>query len=346
MNNYFVRRLLLIIPTFLGITIMVFTITRFVPGGPVQRAIMQFYTRGDQGEDAGSSSTKSDEQGDRVLSEDVIKQLEAYYGFDKPVIVSYFDWLFKMLRGDFGRSTRYTDPVLPMIVSKFPVSLRFGIISLILIYAISIPLGIKKALSHAKAFDNISSGVIFVGYALPGYIVAILLLSVFSFRFNLLPSGGLYSPGYEDFNFIEKIIDNIKHLILPMIAYVIGGFAGLTMTMKNNLMENMAADYIKTAVAKGCTFKNAMWKHAFRNSIIPIASGLGGLIGVFFSGSFLIEKIFNISGMGLLGFSAIEQRDYPVVMGVLALTAMVTLVANVLSDFILSLVDPRIRLGR
>ncbi len=350
-NNYFVRRLLLVIPTFLGITVMVFVITRFVPGGPVERAIMNYYAmQSGAGQEAGGSASSTrgpDNQMDsQGLPDDVVKDLQAYYGFDKPPLIAYFDWLFKVLKGDFGRSSRYTDPVLGMIVSKFPISLRFGITSVLLIYLISIPLGIKKALSHGKAFDNVSSGLIFFGYALPGYIVAILLLTFFSFRLNVLPSGGLYSAGYEKFTFFEKIVDNIKHWILPITAYVIGGFASLTITMKNNLMENMAADYIKTAVAKGCTFKDAMWKHAFRNSIIPIASGLGSLITIFFSGSFLIEKIFNINGMGLLGFSAIEQRDYPVVMGVLAITALVSLIANILSDLILSLVDPRIRLGK
>lgn len=345
MNNYFFRRILLIIPTFIGITILVFTITRFVPGGPVERAIMEYSQRGSGGEEAAVSLSHYPKQS-TTMSPEAIQQLKEYYGLDKPVLISYFEWVIKMFKGDFGRSTRYTDPVLEMIVSKFPISLRFGIISLILTYLISIPLGIKKALTHGKTFDNVSSAMIFIGYALPGYIVAILLLTIFSFRLNLLPSGGLFSHGYENFTFLEKIVDNIKHLILPMIAYVIGGFAGLTMSMKNNLMENMASDYIKTAVAKGCTFKNAMWKHAFRNSVIPIAAGLGSLIGVFFSGSFLIEKIFNINGMGLLGFSAIEQRDYPVVMGVLALSAVITLIGNILSDFILSLVDPRIRLGK
>lgn len=338
MNNYFVRRLLLIFPTFIGITVIVFIITRFVPGGPVEQAIMNSLLKQDSGGGKPSNT--------QPLSAEKIAELNAYYGFDKPVLVSYLEWLSKLFRGDLGYSTKYNDPVFDMIVSRFPISLRFGIISLILTYAICIPMGVKKALRHRQTYDNVTSVIIFIGFALPSFVVAIILLSFFSFKLEWFPSGGMYSRGYENFNLFQKIWDNIKHMFLPMIAYVLASFAGLTIVMKNNLMENMASDYIKTAVAKGLTFRDAMWKHAFRNSIIPIAAGLGNIISVFFSGAFLIERIFNINGMGLLGFRAIEERDYPVVLGTLAMTAVFTLVGNILSDFILSLVDPRIKLGR
>ena len=337
MGNYFVRRLLLIFPTFIGITVVVFVITRFVPGGPVEQAIMNRML---------AQGGKNSVQNTQPLSEEKIAELNAYYGFDQPVWKSYLIWLGKLVRGDLGRSTKYNDPVLGMIVSRFPISLRFGIISLILTYSICIPMGLRKALKHRQTYDNVTSILIFIGYALPSFVVAIILLSFFSFRLGWFPSGDMYSRGYENFNFFQKIWDNVKHMFLPMIAYVLASFAGLTIVMKNNLMENMAADYVKTAVAKGRTFKDAMWKHAFRNSMIPIAAGFGNVISVFFSGAFLIEKIFNIQGMGLLGFRAIEERDYPVVLGTLAMTATVTLVGNILSDFILSLVDPRIKLGR
>ncbi|QSI03850.1 ABC transporter permease subunit [Treponema pedis] len=339
MNNYFVRRLLLIIPTFFGITLVVFAITRAVPGGPVEQAIMSMMLG--QGEGGGRSSKEN--MG--VINEKTVADLQAFYGFDKPWPLAYADWFFKLLRGDMGRSTKYNDPVFEMIVSKFPVSLRFGIISIILVYMICIPLGVKKALKHRQFFDNASSVVIFIGYALPGYIVAIILLQFFAFTLNWFPSGGLFSRNYAEMSFFQKVGDNIWHIFLPMIAYMIGSFASMTITMKNNLMETMASDYVKTAVAKGRTFKDAMWKHAFRNSIIPIAAGLGGLITIFFSGAFLIEKIFNISGMGLLSFNAIEDRDYPVVLGSLVMTSLLSLLGNIISDFILSMVDPRIRLG-
>ena len=340
MNNYFVRRFLLIIPTFLGITLIVFAITRVVPGGPIERAITAHLLAQTEGGGRGRADNNT-----QPLNKEALEQLKAFYGFDKPWPQAYLIWLGKLLRGDMGKSTKYSDPVLMMIVSKFPISLRFGIISTILIYTVCIPLGVKKALKHRGHFDNISSIFIFIGYALPGYIVAIILLQLFAFALKWFPSGGLFSRNYAELGFFGKIGDNVKHMFLPIIAYVIGSFAVMTMTMKNNLMENMAADYIKTAVAKGRVFKDAMWKHAFRNSIIPIAATLGSLLTIFFSGSFLIEKIFNINGIGLLGFRAIQDRDYPVVLGVLVITSLLTLLGNILSDFILSLVDPRIRLG-
>ena len=336
----------LVIPTFLGITVMVFAITRFVPGGPIEQAIQRTMLAANESEGGRGSGGSSNNIDSQPLGEAQLKQLKEYYGFDKPILEAYFVWLGRMLRGDLGRSTKYNDPVLKMIVSRIPISLRFGITSVLLTYLISIPLGVKKALKHRKGFDNVSSIAVFIGYALPGYIVAIILLSVFAVRLDWLPIGGLQSANHAGMNPIMKLWDSVKHMILPMIAYIMGNFAVMTMVMKNNLMENMAADYIKTAVAKGRTFKDAMWKHAFRNSIIPIAAGLGGLITIFFSGSFLIENIFNIRGMGMLGYTSIVERDYPVVLGVTAITAFLSLVGNILSDLILSLVDPRIRLGK
>ncbi|WP_024468872.1 ABC transporter permease subunit [Treponema pedis] len=338
MNNYFVRRLLLIIPTFFGITLVVFAITRAVPGGPVEQAITQLMF--------GQSDKKSGRENIDVIKDQIEKELKAYYGFDKPWPISYVLWMGKVLRGDLGRSTKYNDPVIQMVVSRIPISLRFGGISLILIYGICIPLGMAKALKHKSAMDNISSVVVIVTYALPGYIAAIILLTIFSFNLNIFPTGGLYSRNYNELSFFGKLADNFMHMFLPMLAYVLGSFASLTIATKNYLMENMASDYVKTAVAKGRVFKDALWKHAFRNSMIPVAAGLGGIIGIFFAGSFLIEKIFNINGMGFLGFRALEERDYPVVLGTLVMTSLVSLIANILSDFIVSLVDPRIKLGR
>ncbi len=342
--NYFLRRLLLIIPTFIGATLIVFAVTRFVPGGPVEQAIMARQLSMAEG---GKGSVRST-QDSQPLGEKQLEQLKQYYGFDKPWYISYVTWLGKILQGDLGRSTKYSDPVGKMIVEKIPISLRFGIVSTLLIYLICIPLGVKKALTHGKPFDNISSVVVFVGYAIPSYIVAIILFSVFAARLGWFPMGGYQSMDMirNDMNALQKLWDSIRHMFLPMLAYVLGGFATLTIAMKNLLMENMASDYIKTAVAKGRTFKDAMWLHAFRNSVIPIAAGLGGLIGLFLSGSFLIEQIFNIRGMGLLGYTSLMDRDYPVVMGTLVITTLITLIGNILSDFILSMVDPRIRLGK
>lgn len=342
MISYFLRRILLIIPTFIGITMMIFLITRLVPGGPMEEAI-RARQMGAAGEGRGQTAQR---QSGQRLSEKQLAQLRKFYGLDKPIPVAYVDWLGKLVRLDFGKSTRYQDPVLPMIMKRVPISLYFGVTSLLLTYLISIPLGISKALRHRSAYDNISSTLVFIGYALPGYIVGIILLSVFSFKLGWLPLGGFQSGTFDEMNLLDQVVDRFRHMLLPLIAYVLGDFAVMTLMMKNNLMENMAADYIRTAVAKGRTFKSAMWVHAFRNSIIPIASGLGGIITVFLAGSFLIENIFNIRGMGLLGFNSLQNQDYPVVLGVLSITAFASLFGNILGDFFVSLVDPRIRFGK
>lgn len=337
--RYFLRRLLLIIPTFLGVTFLIFGLTRLLPGGPIEKAITQGILKDAEGpatQQRGKTTQLSDEQ---------IEQLKVFYGLDKPILESYVIWLGKTLQLDFGKSTRYGDPVIQMIADRIPISLWFGLTSLVLIYGISIPLGVRKAIRHGSLFDNASSMTIFVGYALPGYVVAIVLLSVFSFGLGWLPIGGFESKNFARLGLAGQLWDRFTHMVLPLIAYTIGSFASLTMTMKNNLMENMAADYIKTAMAKGQSYKKALWHHAFRNSIIPIAAGLGGIITVFFSGTFLIEQIFNIRGMGLLGYQSLMARDYPVIMGIAAITAFLSLLGNVLSDFILALTDPRIRLG-
>jgi microcin C transport system permease protein len=338
---YFGKRLLLIVPTFVGITFVLFLITRLVPGGPIEQAInSHIMAAGSEG--AGRQSGREVAQN---LSDQQLAQLKAFYGLDKPFVPAYLDWLWKVARLDFGRSTRYSDPVLSMIGERIPVSLYFGVISMIVAYMVSIPLGIAKALRHRGAFDNVSSALVFIGYALPGYIVGIMLLSLFSFQLGWLPLGGMQSDFYDTFAFGEKIVDRMRHLILPLCSYMIGDFALLTMMTKNNLMEQMASDYVRTAVAKGLAFRSVMWRHALRNSLIPVASGFGGIVTVFFAGSFLIENIFNIRGMGLLGYQALLDHDYPVVMGVLAITAFFSLLGNVLGDFFVALVDPRVRFG-
>jgi len=345
MLRYFIRRLLLIIPTFLGITIVIFVITRLVPGGPLEEAIRS-HQMGSLEEGGARPGTGTRNQSGLQLSEAQLAQLKAYYGLDQPIVPAYFTWLAKLVRLDFGKSTHYGDPVLPMILERVPVSLYFGLTALLSTYLLSIPLGISKALKHRSLYDNVTSTLVFVGYALPGYIVGIVLLSVFSFRLGWLPLGGFQSPFFEDMNLLDRIGDRVTHMVLPLTAYILGDFAVMTLMMKNNLMENMAADYVKTAVAKGRTFREAMWFHAFRNSLIPIASGFGGIITVFLAGSFLVENIFNIRGMGMLGYTSLMNQDYPVVLGTLSIAAFASLLGNVLSDFFVSLVDPRIRFGQ
>jgi len=341
MTAYFIRRFLLIIPTFIGITIMVFTITRFVPGGPIERIIAQAQQmRSFEGR---SSIGLTAEEQTQPLSQEQIQELKKYYGFDKPILVSYFLWLGKVVRGDLGVSTRYYDPVWNMIRDRIPISLYFGIISLILVYGICIPLGIAKAIRHKSAFDNASSVVVFAGYAVPGWVVGVLMLVLLASHWEIFPLGGIVSDDFEDFTMIQKIGDIAWHTVLPLSAYVIGSFTVMTFLMKNTLMDNLAADYVRTAIAKGLPFRKAVFRHALRNSLIPIATSFGNNISVILTGSFLIEKVFNINGMGLLGYESVVERDYPVVMGILVISSLLFMIGNILSDICVAIVDPRVK---
>jgi microcin C transport system permease protein len=340
MRSYFFRRLLLIPPTIFGITIIVFLITRVVPGGPIERAIMEMQAvSANVGTNVGSSMGADNQ----ALSEEQLQQLKEYYGFDKPAIVSYFHWLGNVLRGDLGRSYRYNEPVWDIIQERFPISIFYGILTLIITYMICIPLGIIKAIKHRTFVDNATSILIFTGYAIPGYVLGALLVVFFAARMEWFPMGGFTSMYFEDLSLWEKIKDISHHAVLPLCSYLIGSFALVTLLMKNHLMDNLAADYIRTAVAKGVSFKRAVVGHALRNSLIPIATTFGQNIILIVGGSFLIETIFDINGFGLLGFTAILDRDYPIVMGVLLLTSILLLIGNIISDFLVAMIDPRVR---
>lgn len=337
MTAYFARRFLLILPTFLGVTIMVFAVTRFVPGGPVERMISQAQAM------SGDQFRGSGKIGQASLSEEQIQDLKEYYGLDKPVLVSYFLWLKKVLVLDLGRSTRYNEPVWDLIRGVFPVSIFYGFVTMILTYAICIPLGILKAIKHKTVVDNVTSVFVFIGYAIPNYVVGILMLVLFASRWELFPMGGFTSDMYEELSTGGKILDVLYHAVLPLTAYMAGSFAVMTFLMKNSLMDNLAADYVRTAIAKGNDFRGAVVKHALRNSLIPIATHFGNNISMILMGSFLVETIFNINGFGLLGFESIVERDYPVVMGILVLSSLLFLIGNILSDICVAIVDPRVQ---
>jgi microcin C transport system permease protein len=331
--------LLLIPPTIFGITIIVFLITRVVPGGPIERAIMEMQAVNvSAGVSAGGSSTQG-----QALSDEQMQQLREYYGFDKPPIVSYFHWLGNVLRGDLGTSYRYNEPVWQIIRERFPISIFYGILTLIITYSVCIPLGIMKAIKHRTFLDNASSILIFSGYAIPGYVLGALLVVFFAARLEWFPMGGFTSMYFDDLGTWEKVKDIAHHAVLPLCSYLIGSFALVTLLMKNHLMDNLAADYIRTAVAKGVSFKQAVLGHALRNSLIPIATTFGQNIILLVTGSFLIETIFDINGFGLLGFTAVLDRDYPIVMGVLLLSSLLLLIGNIISDFLVAMVDPRVR---
>ncbi len=341
MTAYFIRRFLLIIPTFIGITLLVFTVTRMVPGGPIEQMMTQIHLAGADGAPSG----QSDAVGGSTLSDEQIQELKEYYGFDKPIIISYFLWMGKVLQFDLGMSSRYNEPVWDIIKSKFPVSIFYGLTTLILTYLVCVPLGIIKAIKHNGIFDNVSSVLVFIGYAIPNYIVGIFIIWLLSVKFEIFPMGGFIGDDFDDFTFWQQVSDILYHAVLPLIAYMSGSFAVMTFMMKNSLMDNLAADYVRTAMAKGLTFKDAILKHAFRNSFIPMATHIGNSIGIIVAGSFLIEKIFNIDGMGLLGYEAIVEKDYPIVMGMLVISSMLFLIGNILSDICVAIIDPRVKFG-
>ncbi|MFV8817330.1 ABC transporter permease [Haliea sp. E17] len=331
--------MLLIPPTLLGVTLIVFAITRLVPGGPLERALMEAQQVNAQ---SGMSASQDAGQG-MALSAEQLNQLKAYYGLDKPMLQSYVQWLWKVVRGDLGTSYRYNEPVWDVIRERFPVSLFYGLTTLIITYAVCIPLGVLKAIRHRTLVDNVTSILIFIGYAIPGYALGSLLLLYFSVRLDWFPMGGFVSMQYVEKDSIGKLADLVSHSVLPLTCYLVGSFALVTLLLKNHLMDNLAADYIRTAVAKGVSFRQSVTRHALRNSLIPIATTFGQNIVLLVSGSFLIESIFDIDGFGLLGLTSIMDRDYPVVMGVFLLASLLLLIGNIISDALVALVDPRIR---
>jgi len=445
-KSYFLRRLLLIPPTLLGITFFVFAITRFVPGGPMDRMLQQAAGNADSG-----GGKQSSTQSSGGLSPEQLEELEEQFGLDKSMPVAYLQWLglwpkevsiskgefgargdamiggseadpdnsasmvlrgdgrlvrikkskdrivsanyvesgasifddgwkiryegdkarqerFKrrsaanekipsyapravayktrfsgLLQGDLGRSTVYNDPVGAMILERIPVAVYFGLLTAIFTYAVCLPLGVLKALKHRTFIDSASSVLIFIGYSIPGFALGAILLVHLGARMSLFPLFGLTSPGFNEMGNWEQAKDLAHHTVLPLLCYLVGSFAMLTMMTKNNLMDHLASDYVRTAVAKGVSFRKAVFGHAFRNSMIPIATSVGSLIGILISGSLLVETVFDIQGFGLLQYQAVLARDVPVIMGTLTITAFLMLLGNVISDFVVAMVDPRIK---
>ncbi|MBS1552946.1 MAG: ABC transporter permease subunit [Bacteroidetes bacterium] len=339
MTSYFIRRFLLIIPTFLGITLVTFLILQFVPGGPLEMAIMQMRTGGQQGSEQGSKGTT------QSIPQEAIEELKKFYGFDKPIYERYIIWVSNLAKFDLGNSYKYNEPVWDVIVSRFPVSIYFGLIGFFLTYLICVPLGVYKAVKNGSTFDFISSALVFIGYSIPGFAFGAMMLVLFgggSF-WDVFPLGGFRSADWESLSSMGKVWDQVQHTFLPVLSYMIGSFATLTILTKNSVIENLSQDYIRTAYSKGLSERKVIFGHALRNSLIPISTGLGHAISLVLAGSFLIEKVFNINGMGLLGYESIIERDYPVVMGILVISTVLLLVGNILSDIIYAIVDPRIR---
>lgn len=341
MLKYFIRRLLILIPTLLGITVVVFLIINLAPGSPIEQKLQAMRFGGGAG---GEVSKSSDRGASHGVSNEMMEAMKRQYGFDKPLHERYLLWLKNISTLNFGESFTYEEPVLDVIISKFPVSLQFGVVSLILSYLVSIPLGIFKAIRHGSVFDVSSSILLFVLYSIPSFMLAILLIVLFSGGsfLEIFPVGGLYSESYDELSMLGKFIDRVHHFTLPLICFTIGNFTSLTVLMKNSLIEEIKKDYIRTARAKGLDEKTVYMKHALRNALIPIVTGLGGFLSVFFAGSLLLETIFQLDGIGLLGYKSVLARDYNVIMGLVFMQSFLFLIGNVLSDFAYVIVDPRI----
>ena len=334
MITYIVRRLLLMIPTMLGITVICFLLCQMLPGGPVEQMIARVRA---------ASSTRGASQ--VSISPEEVANIKAYFGFDKPIHVRYFIWLDKLLHFDLGISYVYHLPVWNVIISHMPISLFFGLTSFALSYLVSIPLGVWKAVKHHSAFDVITSGIVFAGYVIPGYALGILLIIFLGGGSYLawFPISGVVSDNFEDLSTAGKVLDFLHHLCLPMICYMISEFAFLTQLMKNTLLDELNKDYVRTALVKGVPFSKAVWKHAFRNAMIPLATSSADLFTVMFAGYILIERVFDIDGMGKLFFDSIVGRDYNVVMGLIVLMSVMTMLGRLFADILYVVFDPRIR---
>lgn len=357
MTSYILRRLLLVIPTLLGIMTLNFIIIQAAPGGPVEQAIAKLQgfdtsatRRVDSGIDSEVSSQASNGdtssyRGAQGLPVEYIQEIEALYGFDKPMYQRYFKMLWDYLRFDFGDSFYRDASVVELILEKMPVSISLGLWTTLLVYGISIPLGIRKAVSHGSRFDIWSSTVISIGFAIPNFLFAIMLIVVFAggSYFDWFPLRGLTSPDWQQMGLLEKIADYFWHLALPITAMVISSFATLTLLTKNTFLDEIHKQYVLTAKAKGLTENRVLYGHVFRNAMLLVISGLPAtLIGIFLTGSFMIEVIFSLDGLGLLGFESVVNRDYPVVFGTLYISTLIGLILKLISDITYTLIDPRI----
>ena len=342
MTGYILRRILLMIPTLLGILLVTFAIIQFVPGGPVDQLVQELAGRGQQGEVAASAPGYRGAQG---VDPKQLERIKALYGFDKPAHQRFIEMIGNFARFDLGTSYFYQKSVWQLIKEKLPVSISLGIWSFLLTYLISIPLGIAKAVRNGTRFDFWTSTAILVGYAIPGFVLGVALLVLFgggSF-FSLFPLRGLTSDDFQALTPIGKVLDYFWHLTLPLICLTVGSFAVTTMLTKNVFLEEIGRQYVLTARAKGLSENRVFYRHVFRNALIPLVTAFpAAFVGAFFTGSLLIETLFSLDGLGLLSYDAVMKRDYPVVMGSLYLFSLIGLVTKLITDLAYTWVDPRV----
>ena len=345
MAGYILKRLLLMIPTLFGVMVVTFIVIQFVPGGPVEQLISQMQHQNAAGEGGGGSRMPM-YRGDSGLDSEHIEKLKALYGFDKPVHQRFFDMLVNYATFNLGDSYFHHKSVLDLVISKLPVSISLGMWTFFIVYLTSVPLGIAKAARDGSRFDVASTSIILIGYAIPGFVLGITLLVLFgggSF-WSVFPLRGLVSDGWDMLPWYAQIGDYLWHITLPVIASVVGSFAVVTMLTKNSFVEEIRKQYVLTARAKGLPAKTVLYKHVFRNAMIPLITGFpAAFMGAFFASSLLIETIFSLDGLGLLSYESVMKRDYPVVLGTLYLFTLLGLIAKLLSDLCYVLIDPRIQ---
>ena len=344
MAAYILKRLLLMVPTLIGVLLITFIVIQFVPGGPVEQLVAQLKGQGAHGEV--SAGTEGLYRGAKGLDEERIAELKAFYGFDKPAWQRFAAMLGNYLTFNLGDSYFHHQSVLELVLDKLPVSVSIGLWTFFITYLACIPLGIAKAVRDGSRFDLVTSTLILIGYAIPGFVLGIALLVLFgggSF-WDLFPLRGLTSDNWEQMSLLGKVLDYLWHMVLPITASVVGSFAVMTMLTKNSFLEEIRKQYVLTARAKGLSENAVLYRHVFRNAIIPLITGFpSAFLAAFFTGSLLIETIFSLDGLGLLSYESVLKRDYPVVKGTLYLFTLIGLVGKLLTDICYVLVDPRIQ---
>ena len=340
MFNYILKRLLLMVPTLLGVLLLTFVVIQFVPGGPVEQYMAEAKTGTGASAEGGGMSYR----GAQGVDPKRIEQIKALYGFDKPAHERFVQMLGQFARFDLGRSFFQNKDVGQLLVEKLPVSISLGLWTFFLSYLVAVPLGVAKAVRAGSRFDFFTTLLVLLGYAIPGFVLCVALLVIFGGQLQWFPLRGLISSNWEDMGWGAKIVDYLWHIAMPVTAMVLGSFAVTTMLTKNAFLEEIRKQYVVTARAKGLGERQVLWKHVFRNALIPIVTGFpAAFVGAFFTGSLLIETLFSLDGLGLLSYESVIRRDYPVVLGTLYLFTLIGLVTKLISDLCYVWVDPRVR---
>jgi microcin C transport system permease protein len=339
---YILKRLLLMIPTLFGILLLTFVVIQFVPGGPVEQMVAQLQGRDTGGE--GAAASGAGYRGRQGVDAARIEEIRQLYGFDKPAHERFVQMVGQFVRFDLGQSFFHHKAVWELVKEKLPVSISLGMWTFFLSYLISVPLGIAKAVRAGTRFDTVTSLIVLVGYAIPGFVLGVALLVIFGGQLQWFPLRGLTSSNWDQLSWGARIVDYLWHITLPVTASVLGAFAVTTMLTKNAFLEEIRKQYVLTARAKGLDERRVLWKHVFRNALIPIVTGFpAAFIGAFFAGSLLIETLFSLDGLGLLSYESVIRRDYPVVLGTLYLFTLIGLVTKLISDLCYVWVDPRVK---